>query len=201
MNYIAHIHIGHHTQTSLLGNFLGDFVKGNISDKLPPCLATGVSMHRKVDIYTDQHSLVTSLRQKFPPSLRRVSGIVIDIVFDHCLLKQWHHFTQQTEWQVLERFYQQLSEFDGIEQANFNRLSASLLQDKWLSEYKEPATCLRAFMSIERRLKHKIVFAHTAYDFVQTHQSLFDSTFSVFYPTLLDHALHCKKQLTSQHFQ
>ncbi|WP_340678975.1 ACP phosphodiesterase [Paraglaciecola sp.] len=200
MNYIAHIHIGNHTQTSLLGNFLGDFIKGNISDKLPQYLADGVRLHRKVDQFTDQHPLVKTLRQKFPHSLRRVSGIVIDIVFDHCLLQQWDSFTQQAEHQVLGLFYQQLSEFKGIEQAHFKRLSDSLVNDKWLSDYSDRVTCMRAFVSIERRLNNKILFAHDAYAFLKAEQQVFDTTFAAFYPALLDHAVHCKEQLISQHF-
>jgi acyl carrier protein phosphodiesterase len=200
LNYIAHIHIGNHTQTSLLGNFLGDFVKGNINEKLPQPLADGVRLHRKVDHFTDQHPLVINLRQKFPSSLRRVSGIVIDIVFDHCLLKKWDNYTQQTEQQVLARFYQQLSEFKGIDQPQFKGLSESLVNDQWLSQYRNRATCMRAFMSIERRLNNKILFAHEAYAFLEAEQQLFDTTFASFYPALLEHAVHCKEQLTRQQF-
>ena len=195
MNYIAHIHIGNHTQTSLLGNFLGDFVKGNINDKLPQSLADGVRLHRKVDQFTDQHFLVRKLREKFPPALRRISGIVIDIVFDHCLLMQWSHFTLQSEHDVLTDFYNQLSEFRGLEHPHFTRLSASLLNDKWLLNYRELATCLHAFVSIERRLNNKIIFAQDAYAFVKAERQLFATTFSSFYPALLEHALHCKQQL------
>ena len=200
MNYLAHIHIGFHTQTSLLGNFLGDFVKGNINDTLPQSLADGVRLHRKVDQFTDQHPLVLNLRQKFPDSLRRVSGIVIDIMFDHCLLKQWNNFTQRAESEVLEHFYQQLHEFKGVDHPHFKRLSASLIKSKWLIDYRNLSTCLNAFLSIEHRLKYKIVFAHDAYAFVQAEQRLFDTIFSAFYPALLEYALHCKKQLANQHY-
>lgn len=88
MNYLAHIHIANHTQTSLLGNFLGDFVKGQAFNDLPRELATGVRLHRKIDQFTDSHELVKGLRRSFPRDLRRVAGIVIDITFDYFLLQQ-----------------------------------------------------------------------------------------------------------------
>ena len=193
MNYIAHIHIGFHTQTSLLGNFLGDFVKGQISDSLPQSLIEGVTIHRKVDQFTDHHPQVIKLRQAFPESLRRVSGIVIDVVFDYYLLKHWHRFSHQGAQQVLSQFYQQLAEFDAIEHAHFKQLRHSLIRSQWLIDYQSRLTCLRAFKAIEQRLRHKIVFAQQAYQFVEQHDALFDNAFSCFYPALLEHALHCKQ--------
>ena len=193
MNYIAHIHIGFHTQTSLLGNFLGDFVKGQVRDTLPQSLEQGVIIHRKVDQFTDNHALVKKLRQAFPASLRRVSGIVIDVVFDHYLLKHWNRFSQQSSEQVLSRFYQQLAAFDAIEHPHFKRIKSSLISSEWLIDYQHRATCLRAFKAIEHRLRHKIVFAHEAYDFVEQQNALFEDTFISFYPELLQHALHCKQ--------
>ena len=193
MNYIAHIHIGFHTQTSLLGNFLGDFVKGQISDTLPQSLIEGVIIHRKVDQFTDQHPHIIKLRQAFPDSLRRVSGIVIDVVFDYYLLKHWHRFSPQGAHQVLSEFYQQLAEFDAIEHAHFKHLRHSLIRSQWLIDYQSRLTCLRAFKAIEQRLRHKIIFAQQAYDFVEKQNALFEDTFISFYPELLQYALHCKQ--------
>lgn len=34
MNYLAHLHIADHTNTSFTGNFLGDFVKGDPEQKI-----------------------------------------------------------------------------------------------------------------------------------------------------------------------
>ena len=48
MNYIAHIHIGSHTQTHLLGNFLGDFVKGSQLQYLPFEIEQGIRLHRSI---------------------------------------------------------------------------------------------------------------------------------------------------------
>jgi acyl carrier protein phosphodiesterase len=197
LNYIAHIHIAHHTQTSLLGNFLGDFVKGQALNDLPAELATGVRLHRKVDLFTDNHELVVNLRRTFPKELRRVAGIIIDITFDHFLLQQWDELTTTSTDQVLDTFYQQLADFNGIDSVHFSRLSESLLKDRWLIEYHQQQTCLRALHSIERRLKHKIIFAKQAFVFFQLNQASFAATFRAFYPELLIYALHCSQKLSS----
>ena len=79
MNYIAHIHIAEHTDTSMVGNFLGDFVKGSELQYLPAELETGIRLHRSVDVFTDQHPAIIKLKSAFPPSIRRMAGITIDI--------------------------------------------------------------------------------------------------------------------------
>lgn len=198
LNYIAHIHIANHTQTSLLGNFLGDFVKGNPSAQLPKELANGVLLHRNIDTFTDSHPLVCALRQKFPKPLRRMSGVIIDIAFDQCLMSLWHEFTDHSRERVLDVFYQQLSEFDGLNTSHFRHVQKSLLSDKWLIHYQALETCLRAFNSIERRLNYKIEFAQLGYQFLLEQQPLITSTFCSFYPDLLAHAIHCNKKIEGQ---
>ena len=62
MNYIAHIYLAEHTQTSKLGNFLGDFVKGPDLSSLPVEIQTGIKFHRAIDSYTDSHHQITALK-------------------------------------------------------------------------------------------------------------------------------------------
>lgn len=93
MNYIAHLHLAQHTKTSLVGNFLGDFIKGSALDDLPLDLQHGVRLHRQIDTYTDTHPVVLALKQQFPKSIRRYSGIVLDIYFDHLLMQHWQQFS------------------------------------------------------------------------------------------------------------
>ena len=100
MNYIAHINLAEHTETSALGNFLGDFVKGDLyswtrdghNETLPDVLLKGIRLHRSVDNYTDSHNTNQYLRALFPKPLRRMSGIILDVYFDHLLCQHWSRF-------------------------------------------------------------------------------------------------------------
>ena len=62
MNYLAHLHIAEHTQTSFLGNFLGDFIKGNPEGQFNPGVVSGIRLHRFVDSYIDGHPLIKTLK-------------------------------------------------------------------------------------------------------------------------------------------
>ncbi|MEH6451843.1 MAG: ACP phosphodiesterase, partial [Psychromonas sp.] len=92
MNFLAHLHIAQHTNTSFVGNFLGDFVKGDPQGKFNRDIVKGIRLHRFVDSYIDQHHLVTSTKPLFEPELRRYSPIALDMFWDHCLAKHWLEF-------------------------------------------------------------------------------------------------------------
>ena len=79
MNYLAHLHIAKQTNTSYIGNLLGDFVKGGIQYlDFEQEIKRGIALHRAVDVYTDQHSFVSDLKRSLG-SHRRYGGIVLDV--------------------------------------------------------------------------------------------------------------------------
>lgn len=189
MNYIAHIHIGAHTQTNLLGNFLGDFVKGSQLQHLPFEIEQGIRLHRSVDVFTDSHPQIIELRESFPKDIRRMAGVVIDIYFDYLLMQTWRRYSTIHFELVFSRFYQQLENFSLTDNLHFNKQAERLLTHNWLKEYTEIKTCFRAFSSIEGRLKNKVIFAKKAQSFILEQGDKFESSFQQFYPECLDHGL------------
>ena len=190
MNYIAHIHVGNHTQTSLVGNFLGDFVKGSQLDYLPASIEKAIRLHRSIDIFTDTHPLIVDLRKHFPADLRRMAGVVIDIYFDYLLMQNWSVYSKVHFNDVFEQFYIELEQFSLKDNPKFNKQAERLKTHRWLNEYINLQTCQHAFSSIENRLKYKILFAEKAQDFIQQHAVLLESRFEQFYPECLEHGLH-----------
>jgi acyl carrier protein phosphodiesterase len=189
MNYIAHIHIAQHTDTSMVGNFLGDFVKGSELQYLPADLELGIRLHRSVDVFTDQHPAIIALKTTFPPGIRRMAGIAIDIYFDHLLLKHWHLFSKQAYQHTLGSFYQQLHACPIAISPRYAMLKQSLLKEQWLEHYIDETTCLRAFKSIETRLKKRVTFALQASEFLLKNHQQALQVFLNFYPQLLSHAV------------
>ena len=189
MNYIAHIHIGSHTQTHLLGNFLGDFVKGSQLQYLPFEIEQGIRLHRNIDVFTDSHPLIIELRQCFPSDIRRMAGVIIDIYFDYLLMKAWDRYSNIHFTHVFTTFYEQLEQFSLPENSHFTKQAERLKTHQWLNEYIHIETCYRAFLSIESRLKNKILFAEKAQYFLLQHAVQLESSFQQFYPECLDHGL------------
>jgi acyl carrier protein phosphodiesterase len=189
LNYIAHIHIGAHTQTNLLGNFLGDFVKGSQLIHLPCELERGVRLHRSVDVFTDSHPIIVETKQLFPRDIRRMAGVVLDIYFDYLLMNTWPKYSNTDFNTIFDEFYLQLEQFSLPNNPYFCKLAEHLVTHQWLDKYMNVETCARAFLSIESRLKNKIIFADKAQLFLQQNSEFLESRFHQFYPECLDHGV------------
>ncbi len=95
--------------SSLLGNLLADFVRGNPAADYQPEVVAGIMMHRRVDVLTDSLPQVKASRDYFSAPYRRVAPITLDVVWDHFLARHWqqlepsrdlHQFTQEARSQI-----------------------------------------------------------------------------------------------------
>jgi len=71
---------------------MGDFTRGLDESSLPASIRRGLANHRSIDAFTDIHPEVLQLRKEFSPHRRRVAGIIIDVVFDHFLIRDWSRY-------------------------------------------------------------------------------------------------------------
>ncbi|MEQ8515898.1 MAG: DUF479 domain-containing protein, partial [Chromatocurvus sp.] len=93
MNHLAHALLSTPAPAQRLGNLFGDAVRGPLSGhELPAEVLDGVRQHRRIDAITDQHPQSAQMRALFPPSLRRYAGIILDVAFDHYLVRKWPAF-------------------------------------------------------------------------------------------------------------
>ena len=198
MNYIAHLHLARVSDTSLLGNFLGDFVKGRDLSHLSDDHVLGVRLHRKVDQFTDQHPLVREVKSSFPSNLRRVAGIILDVYFDYLLVLNWSQYYATPVEHTFDEFYTDLLEYTTEISPGFAKTRLGLLKHRWLIDYKQEQTCFRAYTAIERRLNDKVKFAQDADVYIGSNKAVIQNGFYEFYPQLIEYtqsmALELKKQ-------
>lgn len=90
MNHLAHVVLAGPDPDDRLGAFLGDHVKGIAAvEALSPGLARGVRLHRRIDAWSDSHPAVVDLRASSGPEWRRYSGVILDVLFDAMLVRNW----------------------------------------------------------------------------------------------------------------
>ena len=97
MNYLSHIFLSGNNEDIILGNFLGDYVKGNLNKlhdgTYSKGVILGIALHRQIDTFTDQHPVVKESIARIRPYYHKFSGIVIDMFHDHIFAKNFHQFT------------------------------------------------------------------------------------------------------------
>lgn len=96
MNYLAHLYLSGDSDEIKLGNFIGDFVKGNKYLDYPGQVAYGIQLHRSIDSFTDNHTDVKACINLLRPGYGRYSGIIADVFFDHFLAANWNEYSVYT---------------------------------------------------------------------------------------------------------
>ena len=140
MNFLAHLHLASLAQSSLLGNLLADFVRGNPQGSYAPDIVAGIHMHRRVDVLTDGLAEVSTAKQWFRPETRRVSPITLDVMWDHFLSRHWSKLNPGSE----------LTDFVAHARSSivphlpdtpprFINLNNYLWEERWLERYGEMA--------------------------------------------------------------
>jgi acyl carrier protein phosphodiesterase len=129
VNFLAHFHQAWPDEGLLVGALEGDYYKGLIGQELPADIAQGVRLHRAIDAYTDSHPQIVAMRAQFPTGLRRYSGILLDLSFDHYLTLHWRQFSDHP----LPHFNNQVL---GVLEGHTEHLgSATLIMLQRLREY------------------------------------------------------------------
>lgn len=93
MNYLAHIFLSGGKPQVQIGNFVGDFVKGEQYKTLPAEMQMGVLLHRKIDEFTDSHPDFLVVKSLLRPRFGRYSGIIVDMYFDYFLAKNFAEYS------------------------------------------------------------------------------------------------------------
>jgi acyl carrier protein phosphodiesterase len=96
MNYLAHLYLSGPSDGVRLGNFIGDYVKGNRFSRYPPEIRKGILLHRQIDSFMDEHPLSHASAELFRARYTRFSRVVIDVVYDHYLAKNWDKYSDQS---------------------------------------------------------------------------------------------------------
>ncbi len=96
MNYLAHAFFSGTDEDILLGNMIGDFVKGSsVLDSFPDSIRKGLELHRSIDAFTDQHTATIKAKNYFRPVYGLYSGAFVDVVYDHFLANDAKFFPQE----------------------------------------------------------------------------------------------------------
>lgn len=93
MNFLAHLYLSGDSDEIKLGNFIGDFVKGNKYLQYPELVAYGIKLHRSIDSFTDSHTDVKDCIHLLRPGYGKFSGIIVDVFFDHFLASNWNDYS------------------------------------------------------------------------------------------------------------
>lgn len=182
MNYLAHLHLGGPAPHQLLGSLYGDFVKGPLDGRWPQGIEAGIRLHRRIDLFTDSHPVVRDARALFPAARRRVSGILLDLFFDHCLARDWADYAEVPLPAFTGQVYRVLADQAALPGA-LARIAPRMAEQDWLGSYRDFDTLAVVVGGMSRRLSRPELLAGGFAELAERYQPLSEH-FRHFYPEL-----------------
>ena len=135
MNFLAHIYLSGNNEEILVGNFIGDYVKGRDYLDYPSEISRGIMLHRKIDQFTDQHPVTKISRSHIIQYYRKYSGIVIDILYDYLLASNWESYCDVPLPHYVNNVFQILKKNYEIFPQGIKNWFPNFLRNNWLMSY------------------------------------------------------------------
>ncbi|MGD8592085.1 MAG: ACP phosphodiesterase [Gammaproteobacteria bacterium] len=186
MNYLAHLYLAQRNPHSLVGNLMGDFIRGINVSELPPVIARGVQNHKAVDRFTDSHTILRSLKANFSTQRRRFAGIIIDVVFDHFLIKHWENYSSENLDDFTAYCYNSLASLHEVMPTRMQQKVDWMIRCDLLNSYAGLNGVSNALNGMSRRIRFENRLAG-AIEEVENHYAALEQGFLAFFSQLCAH--------------
>ena len=149
----------------MYANLFGDHVKGSDYSRFPEIVQNGIRLHRSIDDYIDHHPVVIELMHKLYSELPKVTGIAIDLFFDHLLAIHWKDYHSEDYFSFLNRFYTYTPQNWDSYSPTFQTLIAAMKEKKWMNYYPSFEGLIKASQGVSSRITfpNKLAEASTVF--------------------------------------
>lgn len=172
----------------MVGNFIGDFVKGrNLADRFEPLIVTGIELHRGIDHFTDTHKIVQQSKKRLAGKYGHYSGVIIDVFFDHFLSSKWNDYSDVTVETFAASAYQIITDNISILPEEPKRFLPYMMKQNWLVAYGTLDGIFQALSGINRRSTY-IDNLNEAVKDLSADYELYAQDFTDFFPQLKEFA-------------
>src|SRR5690242_14530239 len=182
MNFLAHLYLSGDDPKIMVGNFIGDFVKGrNAMEQFEPTIIRGIELHRAIDEFTDSHPIVTESKNRLRPKYRHYSGVIVDVFYDHFLARNFDHYSNELLPDFADQAYDTILSFDSILPTDVKYMMPYMIKGNWLVSYAKPEGIHKALSGMARRTPYESKMDEATIDLVASYE-LFKTEFDNFFP-------------------
>ena len=193
MNFLAHIYLSDETPESIIGNLLPDFISNASMDHFSPEIRKGMALHRKIDRFTDTHTMFLRSQKRLGNEYRLVKGIIIDIFYDHFLAASWSSFSPTPLEKYCENVYDVLLSHQSILPPRLQKALPHMIRDNWLVSYRSIEGIGIALNRMSMRLSRKTRMGESIRE-LRTRYSDFEKDFRSFFPELIEFVEKVKRE-------
>ena len=189
MNWLAHIFLSEQNIDFQIGNYLADPLKAKAWNDASENLKKGMKTHILIDSFSDKHTLVLQSKNRLAQK-GLLRAIVIDIVYDHFLTKNWDRFCNISFENYTQNFYEEASKRLKDLPNNASQRLSRIIKYEVLNKYQSINDLKKVFKGIdENRLSPKLLSRDSASAYFDTFQNNMDDIekdFLAFFPELCE---------------
>jgi acyl carrier protein phosphodiesterase len=189
MNYLAHAYLSFGDPDILAGNMISDFVKGKKKFDYPERIQMGITLHRKIDEYTDTHPATREAKQFLKDSTGLYAGSFVDIIYDHFLANDGYEFEEGALAEFTQNTYLQLESSEKWLPEKSQRFFFHMRTQNWLYHYRSTEGIHNSFMGLCRRAKY-IDDPEPAFEAFLKHYEALKMAYELFFPHVKTFAYH-----------
>lgn len=190
MNYLAHSYLSFNVPEIIVGNYIADSVNGNNFLHYPKKIIDGIKLHRKIDSFTDSHTVYLSSKHKFSSEFDKYSGIIMDIFYDYFLAKNFNQFCKIPLQDYSAQIYNTLYPYLEIMPIHAQKFYGYMTKNNILYNYSDLKNIETVLTHLSNRLKYKIELQKSI-PHLQKHYLEIENEFFIFFNELIN---YCKQQ-------
>ena len=155
MNFLAHIYLSRDDDEIKIGNFIADSIRGKKYEAYPLKVQKGILLHRNIDTFTDSHPIVRQSTKRLHKNYSHYSGVIVDILYDHFLAKNWKKYSDIPLETFVDDFYHLLEDNFEMLPENVQRMLPYMIHDNWLVSYASIEGITKVLEGMNRRTKNR----------------------------------------------
>lgn len=186
MNFLAHFFLSSESPSLIVGNFLGDFIKGKKYQQFPQKIVQGIQLHREIDAYTDKHPVFLQSKHRLVPEYGHYAGVIVDMFYDHLLAANWQQYSRQNLNVFAAYVYQQLQAHQDLFPEKAAYILPYMVKHNWLVSYAGIEGIHRALEGISRRTRFTSGMER-ATESLRRDYTAFHQEFQTFFPQIICH--------------
>jgi len=186
MNFLAHLHLSGNDPNILVGNFIGDFVKGKKVENYEPGIVKGILLHRAIDYFTDTHEIVAKSKDRLRDKYRHYSGVIIDIFYDHILASNWSQYHSESLEKFAEDVYKLVLSYEEILPKKVLYMLPYMMKNNWLVSYASIDGISSVLYGMSKRTKYHSRMEEATKELEEDYD-LYKKEFEEFYPDLKEY--------------
>ncbi|WP_428225270.1 ACP phosphodiesterase [Flavobacterium sp.] len=184
MNFLAHIYLSGDRELLAIGNFMADGIRGKDYLTMHPEIQKGVILHRFIDSFTDNHPVYRKSKHRLHQNFGHYSGVIMDIVYDHFLAKNWKKYHNIPLNSFAENFYNSLQKnYQLLTDKAKNMLPYMIARD-WLSSYASIAGLEMILFQMDYKTQHKANMPMAIQELTLNYKE-FENEFTLFFEELI----------------